>query len=414
MGATESVRDSGRRCYFWGTLQMALGRRVGVGVGICTSSAVLAPPGSWGSAWNGRDKLPGNMLLVAPVYPAIRLLTCAEGVLPVGFHAVIGELVSAEAELEGGVEDGNKGMGPKSMPRKLKLKSSSVSCDPKAIVPGADVAEEAVEVEVMAAAALDREATGEVALKAAGVVEEAGRVPVKAVAAWEREVAGEVDAWAADVEALGTWKADTGVLGAWEANTGVLGTWEADTGALGARGADAGALGADAGALGARGVGSRHSSVGRVGSRHCGVLGVWGMDVAALGVQGAMLWCWACREQTLQCWGADVAVLSVQGADVAVLGAWGADTGIGSSSESSSEALGSVALLFFACGPRGLSLSLHCLRFFMVPESRSASTSSATSARWDLVSATQWMAPLLKDAVCGIGGHFRQLYQYNA
>jgi hypothetical protein len=73
--------------------------------------------------------------------------------------------------------DGNKGMGPKSMPGKSKLKSLSVSCDPKAIVPRADVVKEAVEVEVMAAAALDREATGEVVLKAAGVAEEAGRVP---------------------------------------------------------------------------------------------------------------------------------------------------------------------------------------------------------------------------------------------
>jgi hypothetical protein len=102
------------------------------------------------------------------------------------------------------VEDGNKGMGPKSMPTKSKLKSSPASCDPKGIVPAlkaADVAEEAVEVEVMAAASLDREAAGEVGLKAAGVAEEAARVPVKAVAALEREVAGEVERRAADITA---------------------------------------------------------------------------------------------------------------------------------------------------------------------------------------------------------------------
>jgi hypothetical protein len=72
------------------------------------------------------------------------------------------------------VEDGNKGMGPKSMPTKSKLKSSSVSCDPKGIVPALKAAD-------------------------ADVAEEVGRVPVKAVAALEREVAGEVERRAADV-----------------------------------------------------------------------------------------------------------------------------------------------------------------------------------------------------------------------
>ncbi|KAJ7336329.1 hypothetical protein DFH08DRAFT_813547 [Mycena albidolilacea] len=251
------------------------------------------------------------------------------------------------------VEDGNKGMGPKSMPRKLKLKSSSVSCDPKAIVPGADVTEETVEVEVMAAAALDREATGEVVLKAAGVTEEAGRVPVKAVATWEREVAGE----AADVEVLGAWKVYAGALGVWEVYAGVLGTWEVDAEALGTWKADTGGW----------------------------VPGKWMWGHWAPGEQ--TLGCWAHREQMRGRW-----VHGERTRGCWVLGEW--TWALAPPQSCSQGCWGSVALLFFACGPHGLSLSLRCLCFFTAPDLRSTSTSSTTSARWDLVNTTQWMAPL--------------------
>ncbi|KAJ7657097.1 hypothetical protein B0H14DRAFT_2659353 [Mycena olivaceomarginata] len=315
-------------------------------------------------------KVPGNLFSVVPMYPLFR-------------RSAVLRFVGAETELRGRGGGRNKGMGPKSMPSKSKLKFSS--CDPTGIVPG-----------------LERPVAGENALKAADVAED---VEVKVTAAAVESRAADVAAWAAadsvDRRAgnkcgvVGRTGADAGVVGRrggvgrgqWHMGSGrgVVGRTGSGRGGGGHAGSGCGVSGhmggSDAGVVGANGERTR----GAVGTREWG-RGRWAHGGADAGVgcphgsgRGVVV---RTRERTR-------GAVGTRGREGGGGGHTRSGCGhIGSSSESSSRAFG-VARFVALLGARPARLVLSLPLFALLHGAgirASASTSSATSARWTFLS----------------------------